>query len=208
MKALIRTGQDNGMQLGVLQAVEDENERQDERKRQRQHQPDDDIRWSVKVQVAKRHVRGAGPAATPWNPASADTPNLSLGVGRRHGPESTSSAASPKLQRCSRLWARGVSHNMWPARVGLSRVCTMADSVPFALDLPGAQADQSAWEKAAADVLRKTGRMSAEDPEAKRRELVDDYQAKFNNPYVAAARGLIDDVIDPAETRRVRAALG
>ena len=27
------------------------------------------------------------------------------------------------------------------------------------------------------------------------RELVDDYQAKFNNPYVAAARGLIDDVI-------------
>ncbi|MEI2820235.1 MAG: methylmalonyl-CoA mutase family protein [Marmoricola sp.] len=42
----------------------------------------------------------------------------------------------------------------------------MADSVPFALDLPGVHADQSAWEKAAADVLRKTGRMSAEDPDA------------------------------------------
>ena len=39
--------------------------------------------------------------------------------------------------------------------------------------------------------------------QARRRELVDDYQAKFNNPYVAAARGLIDDVIDPADTRRI-----
>lgn len=34
-------------------------------------------------------------------------------------------------------------------------------------------------------------------------QLVDDYEAKFNNPYVAAARGLIDDVIEPRETRRV-----
>jgi propionyl-CoA carboxylase beta chain len=32
---------------------------------------------------------------------------------------------------------------------------------------------------------------------------VDDYEDKFNNPYVAAARGLIDDVIEPRMTRRV-----
>ncbi len=41
------------------------------------------------------------------------------------------------------------------------------------------------------------------DPEARRKELVNDYEEKFNNPYVAAARGLIDDVIEPRDTRRV-----
>jgi propionyl-CoA carboxylase beta chain len=44
---------------------------------------------------------------------------------------------------------------------------------------------------------------AAEDPKARRQELIDDYEAKFNNPYVAAARGLIDDVIEPRDTRRV-----
>jgi acetyl-CoA carboxylase carboxyltransferase component len=43
---------------------------------------------------------------------------------------------------------------------------------------------------------------SAQDPEVKRRELEADYQAKFANPYVAAARGYIDEVIEPRETRR------
>ena len=42
---------------------------------------------------------------------------------------------------------------------------------------------------------------SADDPIAKRAELVDEYTEKFCNPYVAAERGFVDDVIDPAETR-------
>jgi acetyl-CoA carboxylase carboxyltransferase component len=42
---------------------------------------------------------------------------------------------------------------------------------------------------------------AAEDPIAKRAELVDEYTEKFCNPYVAAERGFVDDVIDPAETR-------
>jgi acetyl-CoA carboxylase carboxyltransferase component len=41
----------------------------------------------------------------------------------------------------------------------------------------------------------------ADDPEARRQELVEEYREKFANPYVAAARGYIDDVIEPAETR-------
>jgi propionyl-CoA carboxylase beta chain len=41
----------------------------------------------------------------------------------------------------------------------------------------------------------------ADDPEAKRQELVEEYREEFANPYVAAARGYIDDVIEPAETR-------
>jgi len=41
----------------------------------------------------------------------------------------------------------------------------------------------------------------ADDPEAKRKELVADYEERFSNPYVAANRGYLDDVIDPADTR-------
>ena len=43
---------------------------------------------------------------------------------------------------------------------------------------------------------------AADDPEAMRAELVQDYSDRLVNPYVAAAHGLIDDVIDPADTRR------
>ncbi len=41
----------------------------------------------------------------------------------------------------------------------------------------------------------------AEDPVARKAELVAEYREQFANPYVAAARGYIDDVIEPAETR-------
>jgi acetyl-CoA carboxylase carboxyltransferase component len=48
----------------------------------------------------------------------------------------------------------------------------------------------------------------AKDPEAKRRELVAAYVDRFANPYVAAAHGYLDDVIEPHETRpRLVAAL-
>lgn len=41
----------------------------------------------------------------------------------------------------------------------------------------------------------------AEDPVQRKAELVADYRAKFANPYIAASRGYIDDVIEPRETR-------
>jgi acetyl-CoA carboxylase carboxyltransferase component len=41
----------------------------------------------------------------------------------------------------------------------------------------------------------------AEDPEAEQARLVQEYRHTFANPYVAAARGYIDDVIEPHETR-------
>lgn len=40
------------------------------------------------------------------------------------------------------------------------------------------------------------------DPEKRRAELIREYRKKFANPYVAASRGYIDDVIDPRDTRR------
>ncbi len=41
----------------------------------------------------------------------------------------------------------------------------------------------------------------AEDPEAKRAELAQEYRERFANPYIAASRGYIDDIIEPHETR-------
>jgi propionyl-CoA carboxylase beta subunit len=43
---------------------------------------------------------------------------------------------------------------------------------------------------------------TAKDPQAVRQQLIGDYQDKFSNPYKAAELGYIDDVIDPAESRR------
>jgi propionyl-CoA carboxylase beta chain len=46
---------------------------------------------------------------------------------------------------------------------------------------------------------------SADDPETRRAELIDEYTERFANPYAAAERGYVDDVIDPRDTRRVLA---
>ncbi len=53
----------------------------------------------------------------------------------------------------------------------------------------------------AVEILYRRELQEADDPAAKRTELVDAYTEKFANPYVAAERGFVDDVIDPAETR-------
>ncbi len=54
----------------------------------------------------------------------------------------------------------------------------------------------------ATDIVYKREIQSAADPAARRTELVDEYKEKFANPWIAAERGFIDDVIDPADTRR------
>ena len=53
----------------------------------------------------------------------------------------------------------------------------------------------------AVNIIRRRDIASAEDPDAKRSELIADYEEKFNNPYVAAELGLVDEVIEPRETR-------
>jgi acetyl-CoA carboxylase carboxyltransferase component len=42
---------------------------------------------------------------------------------------------------------------------------------------------------------------AADDPEARRAELVEEYRERFANPYIAASWGYVDDVIEPRETR-------
>jgi propionyl-CoA carboxylase beta chain len=43
----------------------------------------------------------------------------------------------------------------------------------------------------------------ADDPEARRAELIEDYRHRFANPYTAAERGYVDEVIEPRRTRPV-----
>ncbi|MFQ6093188.1 MAG: acyl-CoA carboxylase subunit beta [bacterium] len=42
---------------------------------------------------------------------------------------------------------------------------------------------------------------AAKDPKAERTRLIQEYRERFANPYIAAARGYIDDVIEPRQTR-------
>lgn len=53
----------------------------------------------------------------------------------------------------------------------------------------------------AVNIIYRNEIASADDPDATRSKLVQDYGERLVNPYVAAAHGLIDDVIDPADTR-------
>ena len=53
----------------------------------------------------------------------------------------------------------------------------------------------------AVSIIGKKAIDSAEDPAAKRQELLNDYNEKFMNPYIAAEHGYVDEVIMPEETR-------
>lgn len=55
--------------------------------------------------------------------------------------------------------------------------------------------------EAAVGIIFRKEVAEAPDPEARRAELVADYQQRFSNPYAAAERGFIDAVIEPRETR-------
>jgi propionyl-CoA carboxylase beta chain len=55
--------------------------------------------------------------------------------------------------------------------------------------------------KGAAEIIFKKEIAESENPEAKLQEKVDEYTAKFANPYRAAHRGFIDEVILPSDTR-------
>jgi propionyl-CoA carboxylase beta chain len=54
----------------------------------------------------------------------------------------------------------------------------------------------------AVNVIHRRDLADADNPVARRAELVDEYEAQFNNPYRAAELGLVDEVIEPRDTRR------
>ncbi len=55
--------------------------------------------------------------------------------------------------------------------------------------------------KGAVEILFRREIADADDPEAATKQREAEYREQFANPYIAAARGYIDDVIDPRETR-------
>ena len=57
----------------------------------------------------------------------------------------------------------------------------------------------------AAEIVFKKEIETAKDKVAKRKEMINKYRDAFSTPYVAAGRRLVDDIIEPASTRRVLA---
>jgi acetyl-CoA carboxylase carboxyltransferase component len=53
----------------------------------------------------------------------------------------------------------------------------------------------------AANIVFRKEIAEAENPEEMRRQKIQEYKEKFANPYVAAAQGYIDEVIEPRDTR-------
>ena len=68
----------------------------------------------------------------------------------------------------------------------------------------GAPDPAAAWRVSgsqAVNVINRREIQAAADPEVERRRLVDEYVKRLEHPFIAAAKGYVDDVIDPAETR-------
>jgi methylmalonyl-CoA decarboxylase subunit alpha len=72
----------------------------------------------------------------------------------------------------------------------------------FVFAWPGAEIAVMGPEGAANIIFRKEI-TTAKDPEEMRKQKVQEYKEKFANPYVAAARGYVDSVIEPSETRKL-----
>jgi propionyl-CoA carboxylase beta chain len=55
----------------------------------------------------------------------------------------------------------------------------------------------------AVEIVHRRDLLASDDPQTLRKQLVGQYEEEYVSPYIAAERGFIDDVIDPAETRRL-----
>jgi acetyl-CoA carboxylase carboxyltransferase component len=53
----------------------------------------------------------------------------------------------------------------------------------------------------AVNVIFRRELAGADDEDARRTELIEEYEGKFANPYKAAELGLVDEVIEPRQTR-------
>ena len=129
-----------------------------------------------------------------------DVPGFLPGVDQEHGGiirhgakllYAYCEAAVPRIQVVTRKAYGGAYVVMDSKSVG-SDLCYAWPSAELAVMGP----------QGAVEVLNRRELASASDSEALRRELVQDYAEKYANPYVAAERGYVDDVIDPSETRR------
>ncbi len=129
-----------------------------------------------------------------------DVPGFLPGVAQEHGGIirhgakmlfAYSSATVPKITVVLRKAYGGAYLAMCGKDLGADRV--------FAW--PTAEIAVMGAEGAAGVVFRREI-AAAQDPVAKKAELVEHYREAFSTPYVSAARGLVDDIIEPSDTRR------
>ncbi|RUL87334.1 acyl-CoA carboxylase subunit beta [Tautonia sociabilis] len=129
-----------------------------------------------------------------------DVPGFLPGVAQEHGGIirhgakmlfAYSAATVPKIQVILRKSYGGAHLAMCSKDLGADRV--------FAW--PTAEVAVMGAEGAVEIVFRKEME-AAQDKAAKRAELIDQYRSTFSTPYVAAGRRLVDDIIEPADTRR------
>ncbi len=130
-----------------------------------------------------------------------DVPGFLPGVGQEHGGiirhgakllYAYCEATIPRIQVITRKAYGGAYVVMDSKAVG--------SDLSFAW--PGAELAVMGPEGAVEIVYRRE-LQSAADPATRRAELVAEYSERYANPYIAAERGYIDDVIDPADTRRL-----
>jgi methylmalonyl-CoA carboxyltransferase 12S subunit len=129
-----------------------------------------------------------------------DTPGFLPGLEQeyggiiRHGAKmlfAYSAATVPKITVVLRKAYGGAYIAMCSKELGADRVVAW----------PTAEIAVMGAEGAAEIVFRREIDM-AEDKEQRRKELIESYRSTFANPYVAAGRRLVDDVIEPSETRK------
>jgi methylmalonyl-CoA carboxyltransferase large subunit len=111
----------------------------------------------------------------------------------RHGAKmlfSFSAATVPKVSVVIRKAYGGAYLAMCARALGADRVAAWPTAEIAVMGAEGA-----------VGVLFRNEIKSAADPAAKRRELLEQYRAEFSTPYQAAARGMVDAVIDPMTTR-------
>src|SRR5579864_7913371 len=129
-----------------------------------------------------------------------DTPGFLPGVDQeyggiiRHGAKilfSYSAATVPKITVVLRKAYGGAYIAMCCKNLGADRVVAWPSAEIAVMGAEGA-----------AEIVFRRDIDKAEDPQQKRQELIDLYRNTFSNPFVAAGRRLVDDIIEPGQTRR------
>ncbi|MBI5473034.1 MAG: acyl-CoA carboxylase subunit beta [Ignavibacteriae bacterium] len=111
----------------------------------------------------------------------------------RHGAKmlfSFSAATVPKISIVVRKAYGGAYLAMCAKSLGADRVAAWPTAEIAVMGAEGA-----------VSVLYKNEIKGAPDPKRKRKELIEQYQAEFSTPYMAAGKGMVDAVIEPKKTR-------
>jgi acetyl-CoA/propionyl-CoA carboxylase carboxyl transferase subunit len=128
-----------------------------------------------------------------------DTPGFLPGVEQEHGGiirhgakmiYAYAEASVPKISVITRK-AYGGAYIVMSSKALRGDVCFAWPGAEIAVMGP----------RGAVNIIFRKELQEAEDPEALREELVEEYRREFAHPYVAARRGYLDDVITPRNTR-------